>query len=147
MDAQAMLKAALVEAVPFVKHLGVEMLDTSDGAAQCRLKLDDRVKNHLGTLHAGAMYTLAETASGMAMATIFADKMFTLKPVAAGAEVQYLKLAKGDVTAKAEAKDSPDQLRSQLEADGKVRLDVAVSLYDESGREVAKMTFDWAVRG
>ena len=60
--------AHLRTSVPFADHVGIE-LDTIDpGRAIARLpeRLDST--NHIGSVHAGALFTLAEAASGAAMA-------------------------------------------------------------------------------
>ena len=62
---------------------------------------DGKLNNHLGSQHAGAMFTLAETASGAAMAGGFAELIMGLRPVAKEARIQYLKVAQGATHAKA----------------------------------------------
>jgi acyl-coenzyme A thioesterase PaaI-like protein len=47
----------------------------------------------LGTPHAGALFTLAETASGAAMAGGFAELILGLRPVAKESRIQYQKVA------------------------------------------------------
>ncbi|EGB14332.1 thioesterase superfamily protein [Pseudodesulfovibrio mercurii] len=50
----------------FANHAGVEMISVSPGAAVCRLAVGDEHLNPFGTVNAGAIYTLAETAFGAA---------------------------------------------------------------------------------
>ena len=146
MDSSTLIKMIMIEAVPFAKYMGIEILQAEEGHAKCGLALRDELKNHLGSMHAGAIYSMAETASGAAMASIFKDQLMTLKPVAASAEVRYLKLAKGNLTATAKATESADGLREKLAQDKKVRFGVQVSIEDERGVETAQMDFDWVVR-
>ena len=49
------------EAVPFVKHLGLEVIELSTGEATARLPERVELTNHVGSQHAGALFTLAAT--------------------------------------------------------------------------------------
>jgi acyl-CoA thioesterase len=50
----------------FAAHAGVEVVELSPGAATCRMTVRDEHQNPFGTVNAGAIYTLAETAFGAA---------------------------------------------------------------------------------
>jgi len=50
--------------VPFVKTLGLEYLELDAGRAVLRLADDPAFHNHVGGPHAGALFTLAESAAG-----------------------------------------------------------------------------------
>ena len=58
-----------ITSIPFVKKLGLEQ--NLDRALQ--LTFNETVQNHLHTIHAGAIFTLAETASGEALQQIFPE--------------------------------------------------------------------------
>ena len=49
--------------IPFAKYIGIEKEDEYT----FKLKATNTVQNHLGTLHAAALYTLAETQSGLCL--------------------------------------------------------------------------------
>ena len=68
-----MIKAHLSKAVPFANHTGVVIEELAAGTARATLALRPEVSNHIGTMHAGAVFTLAEAASGAAMAGAFAN--------------------------------------------------------------------------
>ncbi len=140
------IRAGMAEAVPFAKYLGVELLEVGDGFARARLVQRPDLSNHIGTLHAGALFTLAETASGAAVAGAFSDMIGSLRPVAAGAEISYLKLARGMVSGTAKTSEPAEALRRQLHDEQKTTFDVVVELFRDDDVLVAAMTVAWNVR-
>lgn len=146
MDMLDTIKAHLATAVPFAGLTGVELVELEPGRAVARLTQRPEVGNHLGTLHAGALFTLGEAASGGAMTGTFAERILSVRPVAAEARITYAKAARGIVTATATATEAPEQLKARLDAEGKVKFDVTVDIADEQGQLVAGMTVAWHVR-
>ena len=50
----------------FAAHAGVEILDLAEGRATCTMTIGDLHRNPFGTVNAGAIYTLAQTAFAVA---------------------------------------------------------------------------------
>jgi acyl-coenzyme A thioesterase PaaI-like protein len=146
MSVYALIRAQLASTIPFARHVGVELVEIADGLAEAQLAQSPTSVNHIGSQHAGALFTLGEAASGAAMAGAFASQILAIRPVAGLAEIQYTRIAKGVVTATARLAEAADNVRSRLEADGKAAFDVNVSLSDEAGEEVAKMKVTWHVK-
>lgn len=142
----AAVRDALSSAIPFNRHVGLDIVEVGDGTAVVRLPQSDNLLNHVGSQHAGALFSAGEAASGGAFVGAFAEHMAGLTPLARSASISYLKIAKGPVTATASLGGSKDDLLATLDADGRVEFPVEVSLADESGVEVARMTVDWHVR-
>lgn len=140
-----MILAHLRTAVPFAAHVGVELDSIGDGEGTARLPAQPHGLNHVGTQHAGALFTLGETASGIAMAGAFAPVLLSVRPVAAAAHTAYLAPARGPITARARIDGAPEALREELGAKGKVRFRIDVTLSDEAGVDVATMQVDWHV--
>jgi uncharacterized protein (TIGR00369 family) len=138
--------AMALSTVPYAAHTGVDLIEVAPGAAIAVLDQRDEVSNHIGTMHAGALFTLGETASGGAMVGTFKDLMGQIRPVAANASIRYTRLAKGKLTAQARCSEAPEALRGRLDADGKVAFDVEVDIQDADGQSVAGMTVAWHVR-
>lgn len=65
MDGDGVAKL-LGEGNPFASLAGVEVISVSPGSAVCRMTIRDEHRNPFGTVNAGAIYTLAETAFGAA---------------------------------------------------------------------------------
>ena len=89
------IKQQMMDTLPLVRTLGIRIDEIGNGTAQVSMPDDQKLHNHLGTPHAGALFTLAETASGAAMAGGFAELIPTLRPVAKESRIQYQKVAKG----------------------------------------------------
>jgi len=133
-------------AVPFVNHLGIEIVDVSAGEATVRLPRGEELTNHVGSQHAGALFTVAETASGAAFVGAFAERMGDLTPLARSAEISYDKVAKGPITAKAKLGISAAKAHEILDADGKVEFPCDVELTNADGDLVAAANVRWHVR-
>lgn len=140
------IRSVMAEAVPFAKYVGVELTEVGDGTASARLVQRPDLANHIGTLHAGALFTAAETASGAAVAGAFKDLIGSLRPVAAEAKIVYLKLARGAIACTAATAEPGEELRRRLEAERKVVFDVLVDLVREDGQPAAKLSVTWHVR-
>jgi acyl-coenzyme A thioesterase PaaI-like protein len=134
-----------VKATPFAKHTLVELVELTDGRAVARIPADAELRNHIGTQHAGALFTAGETASGAAVAAVFAAVLGTARLVAVSAKISYINAASTAVVAVATVDQSPDKLRAELERDGKVVFPVSIMLADEAGQDVASMRVEWHV--
>ncbi|APE43261.1 DUF4442 domain-containing protein [Sulfitobacter alexandrii] len=140
-----MIKAHLDSAVPFATHTGIDLLEIADGTASARLVQRQEVSNHIKSVHAGAMFTLGEAASGAAMAGALAPMIFDLRPVAATARIAYVKVAHGTLTAHAKTSEPGATLLETIRTEGKAAFDVEVDIRDESDETVAEMTVNWHV--
>jgi acyl-coenzyme A thioesterase PaaI-like protein len=145
MDFEA-VRAGLEQAIPFNKHLGLKVVAVSDGSGSVALPDDEQLRNHVGSQHAGGLFSAAEAASGAAFVGAFAERMGEITPLAKAARIEYLKLAKGPITATGTLSEDKASLLERLDADGRVEFPIDVSLTDGDGTEVAKVTVDWHVR-
>jgi len=145
MDYEA-VRAGLEQAIPFNGHLGLEVVDVAEGSGSVRLPDDERLRNHVGSQHAGGLFSAAEAASGAAFVGAFMERMGEITPLAKSAQISYLKLAKGPILATATLGEDKASLLERLDADGRVEFPVSVSLTDPDGTEVATVTVDWHVR-
>jgi acyl-coenzyme A thioesterase PaaI-like protein len=140
------VRAGLEQAIPYNQFIGLEVLEVGEGVGVVRLPEADNLKNHVGSQHAGALFSAGEAASGGAFVGAFAERMGEITPLARNAEIDYLKLAKGPITATARLAEEKTALLERLEADGKVEFPVSVELVDEQGNTVAAMTVRWHIR-
>lgn len=140
------IKTGLSQAVPFVRTLGLEYDELS--AERAVLRMPDRadLHNHIGGPHAGAMFSLAESASGAVVMGSFADQLGRATPLAAQATISYLKLAMGEVTAEAVLGRSRADVLADLDAGKTARFDVAVTIRDSAGVVTGEMAIGWALR-
>lgn len=139
------IRDQLIRSVPFAGHLSITLTDLGPGHAVAILPEAPELLNHVGTQHAAALFAVAETASGGAVAGLFGPEILSLRPVTTEGSVRYARPAKGPITATAETDGTADDLRAALERDGRARFTVAVRLADAQEREVASATFEWHV--
>jgi uncharacterized protein (TIGR00369 family) len=143
----AAIRELMPTLVPFVKTLGIDYLELDAERAVLRLRDEPTFHNHVGGLHAGAMFTLAESASGAVVIASFEDLLATVTPLAASATISYVRLAKGPVTAEAVLGRPADEVRAELARTGEtVQFPVQVTMTTEDGRTNAEMTISWALR-
>lgn len=140
-----MLKAALGNAVPMVKYLGLEIVEVGPGRGVVRLPDKPEILNHVKSQHAAGLFAAGETASGAAMTGALADKMAGMTPLAKGAEISYKRLGKGAITATAALSEDAAAIGSRLDADGKAEFEANIDMTDEAGTLVATMTVLWHV--
>jgi uncharacterized protein (TIGR00369 family) len=133
-------------AVPYIGHMGIEVTEMSEGAATVVLPDRPELHNHVGSQHAGALFGVAETASGAAFVGAFAVRMGDVTPLARSAEIAYVKVARGPVEAKARLTMPAAEALATLDKDGRVDFSVEVELTDGEGDVVATATVDWNVR-
>jgi acyl-coenzyme A thioesterase PaaI-like protein len=138
--------AGLSQAIPFNVHLGLQTVVVAEDHGVVRLPDEAGLRNHVGSQHAGGLFSAGEAASGAAFVGAFLDIMGEITPLAESAEIAYKKLAKGEITATARFSEDRDELKAKLNAEGRVRFPVEVEMTDPDGAVVAEMTVNWYVR-
>jgi uncharacterized protein (TIGR00369 family) len=141
-----LIAKGMSQAVPFVGHLGLEVTGIGEGEATVVLPERPELLNHVGSQHAGALFTAAETASGAAFVGAFAERMADVTPLARSAEIAYEKIANGAITARARLGISAAQALETLDAEGKVEFPCEIELTDGEGTIVAAANVRWHVR-
>ena len=140
------IRGGLAQAIPFNNHVGLEIAEIGAGHGVVVLPDRDELRNHVGSQHAGALFSAGEAASGGAFAGTFAERMGDVTPLAESAEIRYRKIARGPITATAKLDADRDELLAELDREGRVRFAVEVTLTDGSDVTVAEMTVNWYVR-
>jgi acyl-coenzyme A thioesterase PaaI-like protein len=134
------------QAVPLVGHLGLEVTKIGEGDSVVLLPERSELTNHVGSQHAGALFTAAETASGAAFVGAFAERLGDITPLASSAEIAYEKIAKGPIEATATLGVPKADALAALDAEGKVEFPCEVVLTDGDGQRVATATVHWHLR-
>jgi uncharacterized protein (TIGR00369 family) len=140
------IAAFFLDSVPFARLLGITFDSVGEGTAVARMPDRDELHNHVAGPHAGALFTLAESASGAAMLSAFAGQLSRAVPLATVAEIRYLKLAVGEVTASATLKADRTEVVARLDAGERPEFEVAVDIRDTAGTVVSEMTVSWTLR-
>jgi len=142
-----LVRTAMNRAVPFNRHCGAEVTEVGPDGGTARLDDGPHLRNHVGTVHAGALFLVAELAGGAAFVGAFAPHMGDIRFVAKAASITYCRPATGPVTATAFlATRSPERVLAALSEKGSVRVEAGVEVFDEEGTKVAALTITYAVK-
>ncbi|MEU6172698.1 DUF4442 domain-containing protein [Streptantibioticus parmotrematis] len=136
----------LTATVPMVRTLNLEYVETTPERAVLRLPDQPDYHNHIGGPHAGAMFTLAESASGAIVLAAFGDQLSRAVPLAVRSEIAFKKVAKGVVTATATLGRPVDEVVAQLDAGERPEFPVEVAITREDGAVSGEMHIVWTLR-
>ncbi|MBY8878287.1 DUF4442 domain-containing protein [Actinacidiphila acidipaludis] len=132
--------------VPMARTLNLQYTETTAERAVVVLPDQPEYRNHVGGPHAGAMFTLAESASGAVVLGAFGDQLGRAMPLPVRCELAWTKLAKGPVTATAELGRPAAEVVAELDAGERPEFPVEVSVRREDGAETSHMTIVWTLR-
>lgn len=144
LDAQT-VEIAFPQAVPMVATLNLEFVELNSSLAVMRLPDQTKFHNHVGGPHAGAMFTLGESASGAIVLANFGDKLDQLTPLAVESSIKYLKLAKGPVLATARMQRSAAEVLDELAAGLRPEFTIDIDISTEDGTVTGQMTIAWTL--
>ncbi|SEE18697.1 uncharacterized domain 1-containing protein [Streptomyces sp. 2131.1] len=136
----------LAATVPMVRTLNLEFLESTAERAVIRMPDQADYHNHVGGPHAGAMFTLAESASGAIVIAAFGDQLGRAVPLAVSAEIGYKKLAMGEVTATAVLGRPAAEVVAELDAGERPEFPVTVEIRRGDGAVTGEMTVVWTLR-
>jgi acyl-coenzyme A thioesterase PaaI-like protein len=108
--------AAVQATAPFMATLGIEVLQLDRDRAVLRIPDQELARNHMGGPHAGAIFTLGETAAASLMVQNFSGWFDRVAPLAVGAEIRWTKLARSAVTADARMLRPAAEIEAELVA-------------------------------
>jgi acyl-coenzyme A thioesterase PaaI-like protein len=126
---KALFSKLIGRMAPYTGSIGARITALRPGF--CQAQLDDRkeVRNHLACVHAVALVNLAELAGNAGLAYALPDDA---RFIVAGLSIEYIKKARGTITATSESPVPPSSARAEY--------DVPVTLTDASGEVVARAT-------
>ncbi|CAL9634937.1 hypothetical protein SUDANB178_06157 [Streptomyces sp. enrichment culture] len=136
----------LAATVPMARTLNLEFLETTADKAVVSLPDQDAYHNHVGGPHAGAMFTLGESASGAIVLAAFGDQLSRAVPLAVRAEIAYKKLAMGVVTATATLGRPAADVVAELDAGQRPEFPVSVEIRRADGAVTGEMSVLWTLR-
>jgi uncharacterized protein (TIGR00369 family) len=136
--------ADVLAPIPYLRvhQLAVE---PCEGAIKLRMPVHKEVTNHVGIVHAGALFTVAETAAGVAALDVIPGGQAIV--LLRGATIRYTRRAEGDVSAVARiTTDQASAARAAFDATSRADARVEVTATDPEGQTVFEGTFDYALR-
>lgn len=119
---------------PYTGTIDPHVLELRPG--HCVVELEDRrrVRNHLRSVHAIALMNLAEVTTGLAISAAFPDDA---RGILKGLSIEYLKKARGRLTASCDCEPPTGSERREYAVSGVIR--------DRDGDVVARATANWLV--
>lgn len=130
--------------IPFNKFLGISFASNSDYLLQLDAKPE--YTNHLGTVHAAALFALAEGSGGQFLLNCFPGQAADVIPVVRKVEVIYKKPAQGVIVSKAQFKDTTiEKVQLELKTKQRTSLITTVELFDAENTKVFIANFEWFV--
>jgi len=131
-----------VQDVPFNRYLGIQ--PTVKEGYILEMEYDKKLINHLGTLHAGALFSLAEAASGAFLLKQFYNTELEILPVVRKVEIKYSRPVESIVYASADfTEQSVDAVYTALKERRKAFIELKVELYDEAHERTAVSNVHW----
>lgn len=130
--------------IPFNKLIDINVSSEKDYL----LSIDDKIDytNHLGTVHASALFSLAEATSGYFLMTNFPEFKSGIIPVVRKVDVKYKKPANGKIDSTASLiGQSIDEIKNQLSTRKRVSLTLKIELFDVNNINVMTGHFEWFV--
>jgi len=125
---------AVGKTAPYTGTIGAHVLELRPGFARVQMKDRKKVRNHLNCVHAVALMNLAELTTGLAMTSGLPDGA---RGILKGLRIEYIKKARGLLTAECEAEVSESTERRELEIQG--------DIMNASGEVVARAIATWLV--
>lgn len=124
------------EQIAFVKRSGLKAEALEPGFVRLRMPLAGN-ENHIGSMYAGALFTLAEIPGGALFLTSFDVKRFY--PIVKEMSLRFRRPAKGDITVEAHLSATEIQrLEDEAQRLGKAEYSLELQLRDASGEVVAE---------
>lgn len=132
--------------VPLVATLDLEYVETTAQQAVVRVVDAPERRNHVGGPHAAIAFGVAESATGAVAIAAFGDMLDHAILLPVTATIDYLKVAKGDLTATARFEADPAEARAAFEAGTRPEFDIVADITDGSGEVVSRLRARWTLK-
>ncbi|HEX5843847.1 MAG TPA: YiiD C-terminal domain-containing protein [Pseudomonas sp.] len=124
------------EQIAFVKRSGLKAELLEPGHVRLCMPLAGN-QNHIGSMYAGALFTLAEIPGGALFLTSFDAQRFY--PIVKEMNLRFRRPATGDIRVEARlAAEEVERLQKQVTQEGKAEYLLQLRLTDDSGEVVAE---------
>jgi acyl-coenzyme A thioesterase PaaI-like protein len=126
------IRPILRKACPIYEFIGLEVLDSEARVGRCRVELNRETSNHIGTIHAGVQWTIAEAVGGVIALRNFDTRRYV--PVIRSVEIQFERRALGALTAEARLSEGEfERVEAELQDNGKADFELQISLATDAG--------------
>lgn len=131
-----------VTEIPFIKLLGIKQEDNT-----LSLNFNNKILNHVKTIHASAQFTLAETQSGLFLQELFPDLEKEVIAVLRDSQIKFKKPALEKISAYAKVSDDVIlKFQEQLKRKNRGTIQVEVEIKDINGLITSQSTFTWFIQ-
>jgi acyl-coenzyme A thioesterase PaaI-like protein len=130
---------------PFNSHLKAHLKEWSSKEVRISMDCHRGVKNHVGSIHAGALFTLGETCAGLLIVRNFSFGEF--RPLMTDINVKFTKQARGPIYGSCEL--SAPQLKKVKAALAKNEfplLPMETFLFNEKDESIATVKTTWQIK-
>jgi len=111
-----------------------------------QIDTNQKLYNHLGTIHASASYALAETTSGYLLQSNFSDIADQTIPILRSSNVKYKKGETGNLFSTAKfVGTTASEILQVLKQKRRVLITINVKLYNEQKELVMSGDYEWFV--
>lgn len=129
------VKELVEKKIAFVERMGLKVLELTPGYVKLTAPLSGN-ENHIGSMYAGALFTLAEMPGGALVLTTFdPTKCY---PIVKELTIKFLRPAQSDITVEISlSREEVDRIVGEISDHGKAEFILHGELKDESGTVVA----------
>jgi acyl-coenzyme A thioesterase PaaI-like protein len=131
--------------VPFSEHARIEVLDRPGCHGSARIPDLIELTNHFGTVHGAALFAVGEVAAAIGMTRVLGRDGAGLRSITRQAKIDYLKPARGVITADATVEMRRGEILTALETASSIDVPIRVTLTDSTQLEVARLAVGWFV--
>ena len=144
MNAEQKMEQRLRKAFPLYDFIGLKVLALGD-EVKFSIPLSQNNKNHLGSMHAGILFSLGEITGGIAVTQYKALSNATI--VARRGEIEYVSIGREEISATASMNQVLlTKIASEIAHVGKSNFPIAVALENSDGRLVCNMQIEFQLR-
>ncbi|CAA6799001.1 MAG: Unknown protein [uncultured Sulfurovum sp.] len=137
------LNLDLLKILPFANYIGVKARNKKE----LELAPHKNVENHIGTVHAAAQFTLAETQSGLYMLSLFPEFADDVVPLLRSSNIQYKFPATTELVALATvSQEAKEKFERQFLRKGRAMLVVQVEVKNTEGVVTMLGDFGWFIQ-
>jgi len=127
--------------IPFVEFVGIKIVGNN-----LSLEFSNNLKNHIDTMHASAIFALAETQSGLYLQELYPQYENSVIPLLRSSSFKFKNATTKNITAIAWIDESTkSKFIKNLNTKGRAIVKVFVEINDSDKMIVAIGEFDWFI--
>lgn len=134
------------QVVPYVATLDLEYTAVDPERTVVVLRDRPELRNHVGGPHAAVMFAAAESATGAAAIAAFGDMLDRAILLPVTATMDYLAIARGDVTATARIDGDIAAARSTFDSGSRPEIEISCEITDAEGTVTGRVVTRWTLK-